>query len=99
MISVSRYRLGVIRALLLGIRTTMQGFKMTRTLLLSGLLITGLLGYAVEAFAGAGSFALTGSLNTARLGHTATLLANGEVLVTGGLGVNGAYAPLDSAEL
>ena len=82
-------------------RTTMQSFKMTRTLVLSGLLITGLFGNgAVKAFAVAGgSFALTGSLNTARYFHTATLLANGEVLVTGGLGANGIYAPLASAEL
>ena len=81
------------------IRTTTQSFKMTRTLVLSGLVITGLLGHAFEALAAAGSFAPTGSLNTARYGHTATLLANGEVLVTGGLGVNGIYAPLASAEL
>ena len=81
------------------ILTTIQNFKMTRMFLLSGLLIMGLLGHAVEAFAGTGSFALTGSLNTARYGHTATLLANGEVLITGGLGVNGSYAPLASAEL
>jgi galactose oxidase-like protein/Kelch motif protein len=80
------------------IRTSIQSFKMTRKLVLSGLLITGLLGNsAVKAFAAAGSFALTGSLNTARYYHTATLLANGEVLVTGGLGVNGTY--LASAEL
>jgi hypothetical protein len=42
----------------------MQRFKMIRTLVLSGLLITGLLGHVVEAFAAVGSFALTGSLNT-----------------------------------
>jgi hypothetical protein len=54
---------------------------------------------AVKALAAAGSFAFTGSLNTARYDHTATLLQNGEVLVTGGLGVNGIYDPLASAEL
>jgi hypothetical protein len=64
------------------------------------LLITGLLGNgASKAFAASGSFALTGSLTTARYDHTATLLANGEVLVTGGLGANGIYAPLASAEI
>jgi N-acetylneuraminic acid mutarotase len=82
------------------IRTRMQSCKMTRTLTLSGLLIAGLLGStAVKALAAAGSFALTGSMNTARYAHTATLLQNGEVLVTGGLGVSGIYAPLASAEI
>jgi hypothetical protein len=43
------------------------GFKMIRTILLSGLFITGLLeGAALKAVAAAGSFAFTGSLNTAR---------------------------------
>lgn len=41
-------------------------------------------------------FVLTGSLNTAREYHTATLLNNGIVLVAGGFGANGALA---SAEL
>jgi hypothetical protein len=43
-----------------------------------------------------GTWSTTGSLNTARFNHTATLLPNGEVLVAGG------YTPqvaLDSAEL
>ena len=44
----------------------------------------------------AASFLYTGSLNTARHGHTATLLPNGMVLVAGGLGSSG---PLTSAEL
>jgi hypothetical protein len=80
------------------IRTTMQSFKTIRMFVLSGLLIAGLLGIgASQAFAVSGTFAFTGSLNTARYGHTATLLANGEVLVTGGLGVNFTY--LASAEL
>jgi hypothetical protein len=37
-------------------------------------------------------------MNTARYNHTTTLLQNGEVLVTGGLGVNGVYTVLASAE-
>ena len=46
------------------------------------------------------SWSVTGNLNTPRYGHTATLLANGKVLVTGGL--DRALAPFgvtDSAEL
>jgi N-acetylneuraminic acid mutarotase len=49
--------------------------------------------------ASSGTFTLTGSLNVARYNHTATLLQNGDVLVTGGLGVNGIYTSLASAEL
>src|SRR6266403_1876155 len=37
-----------------------------------------------RAEASAGSFILTGSLNTARYGHTETVLNNGMVLITGG---------------
>jgi hypothetical protein len=63
----------------------MQSSKMSRTFVLSSLLLTGLLGISADkAFAASGTFAFTGSLNTARYDHTATLLANGEVLVTGG---------------
>ena len=43
-----------------------------------------------------GYWTLTGSLGTARYGHTATLLPNGKVLVAGGNGTNGILA---SAEL
>jgi hypothetical protein len=43
-------------------------------IVLSSLFLTGLLaGMAVKVVAAAGSFMLTGSLNTARYGHTATL--------------------------
>ena len=50
------------------------------------------------AFAGgsSGPWSLTGSLNTPRLNHTATLLPNGRVLVVGGQGNTGVLA---SAEL
>ena len=43
-----------------------------------------------------GTFTPTGSLNTARYGHTATLLNNGMVLMAGGDGSSGSLA---SAEL
>lgn len=68
---------------------------------LQSLLILGIL--AVPSIsakaASSGTFALTGSLNTARYQHTATLLKDGQVLVTGGLGVEGVYTTLASAEL
>jgi Galactose oxidase, central domain len=45
----------------------------------------------------AGTFTATGSLNTGRYGHTATLLPSGKVLVAGGVDTNG--NPTASAEL
>ena len=44
-----------------------------------------------------GVYTLTGEMATARAGHTATLLADGTVLVTGGVGSG--FQPLASAEL
>lgn len=53
---------------------------------------------ATEAFAQAsGTWTTTGTLNTARAAHSATLLPNGEVLVAGGQDASG--AALASAEL
>jgi hypothetical protein len=49
------------------------------------------------ASAGSGSFNTTGSMNVARSDHTATLLTNGQVLVTGGFNATIGY--LASAEL
>ena len=48
-----------------------------------------------------GSWSITGSLNTGRGSHTATLLPNGSVLAAGGGGVSASYDPIvnTSAEL
>jgi hypothetical protein len=63
---------------------------------LLALLCASLTTFASTAFAQGGMFVPTGSLNTARSGHTATLLNNGKVLVAGGE-VNSTF--LASAEL
>jgi hypothetical protein len=44
---------------------------------------------AVPVLADSGTWTLTGSLNTARVFHTMTLLQSGQVLVAGGRGSNG----------
>lgn len=54
------------------------------------------IGLPVIAAAQSTNWVYTGSLNTAREDHTATLLLNGKVLVTGG---QGNYGSLASAEL
>jgi hypothetical protein len=51
---------------------------------------------AVRAQA-AGAWIATGPLNHARAGHTATLLSDGRVLVTGGVGTG--FLASDTAEL
>jgi Galactose oxidase, central domain len=75
-----------------------------RTLVLAGLFAVGLLvttGIPVLAgnsgtSKGSGTWTKTGSMNTARDFHTATLLQSGEVLVAGGIGTSDR---LTSAEL
>lgn len=59
--------------------------KSVQTFMLAGLFTVGLMvDAAVPAVAGTAAFSKTGSMNTARVGHSATLLANGKVLVAGG---------------
>jgi hypothetical protein len=62
-----------------------QRLKSVHTFLFAGLLTIGLLANTpVPALAATAAFNKTGSMNVARIGHSATLLANGQVLVTGG---------------
>jgi len=67
------------------VHTTIRRFEAIRTLVLVGLFAIGLIAStAVPALGSSNTWTPTGSMSTARTGHTATLLANGEVLVAGG---------------
>ncbi len=80
------------------IRIKRYTFGAICSFLIIGLLAIGLAATAAApALAGSGGFSTTGSMNVARDGHTATLLANGEVLVIGGFNYTNGY--LASAEL
>ena len=72
-------------------------FKANRSLLLVSLFAIGAVSPAAPAPAGSGGFNSTGSMNVARVDHTATRLANGEVIVSGGRNITSGY--LASAEL
>jgi hypothetical protein len=80
-------------------RASVRRFPAIATFVSVGLLVVGLeASTAVSALAQtSGTWTTTGSLNVDRVGHTATLLHNGEVLVTGGEDTAGNI--LASAEL
>ena len=78
------------------ISARMHRSEAVRSFVLTRLLTIGLVASAaVPAFGSSNTWTPTGSMTTARTGHTATLLANGEVLVAGG----GNTTILPSAEL
>src|SRR5260370_24093360 len=80
------------------IRTNAHEFGAIGMLLLEGSVAVGLMVSTALPARGqsSGTWTKTGSLNTTRAGHSATLLPNGQVLVAGGEGTTGF---LNSAEL
>jgi len=70
----------------------------TRSVTILATIITALVAFtsASDALAQGSTWAATGSLNTARVRHTASLLPNGMVLVAGGVDSSGFF---NSAEL
>ncbi len=83
------------------IRINKYKLKAICSLLFAGLFVVGLVATAATpaSASGSGTFQKTGSMNVARVHHSATLLANGEVLVAGGTNSVSGGSPLASAEL
>ena len=79
------------------IRANDQRARLCGTSTLAAWLAVGAVAVGAGPVWAAGAWAITGSLNTARYGHTATLLQNGQVLVAGGTDASGNR--LASAEL
>lgn len=78
--------------------TLSNSHELATTLVVRSIVAIGLIAStALPTLAGSGTFNTTGSMNVARIDHTATLLSNGEVLVAGGINNTGGY--LSSAEL
>lgn len=72
------------------VQATIRRFRAIRALVLVGLLGIGLIAStAVPAVGSSNSWTPTGSMTSARTHHIATLLANGEGLVAGGLSNGG----------
>jgi Galactose oxidase, central domain len=77
--------------------TNVRRIPLLRNSFFAGLLFLGFMNPGAMAPAQSlGTFTVTGSMNVARAGHTATLLGNGKVLIAGGYNQSGA---LSSAEI